>query len=142
MFCSSSPRCDHPYHYDFRLNGRRYRASTETSDKHKARDIEARLSDALHQRLTERFVNRRTAVLMKSMGKDAALLKVELGEDGTVLVEGEAIGRLRAAVSGNLPVAGPVFAPPLLAAELESLARCLAHDGAAAGVPRPEPAGG
>ena len=41
-FCATSPRCEHPYHYDFRLNGRRYRASTETSDKHKARDIEAR----------------------------------------------------------------------------------------------------
>lgn len=60
----------------------------------RARSAEQRLSDALHQRLTERFVNRRTAVLMKTMGKDAALLKVELAEDGTVSVEGEAIGHL------------------------------------------------
>ncbi len=60
----------------------------------RTRDIEVRLSDALHQRLTERFVNRRTSVLMKSMGKDAALLKVELNEDGAVMVEGEAIGHL------------------------------------------------
>ena len=60
----------------------------------RARSVEQRLSDALHQRLTERFVNRRTAVLMKTMGKDAALLKVELAEDGKVLVEGEAIGHL------------------------------------------------
>ncbi len=40
--CPKSPRCPHPWYYDFRVNGRRYRASTETSDKHRARDIEAR----------------------------------------------------------------------------------------------------
>jgi len=61
---------------------------------HRARAVEARLSDALHARLTERFVNRRTAVLMKSMGKDANLLKVDLAEDGKVSVEGEHIGHL------------------------------------------------
>ena len=36
------PRCQHFWHYYFRVNGRRYRASTDTPDKHKARDIEAR----------------------------------------------------------------------------------------------------
>ncbi|GAD48951.1 hypothetical protein NT2_04_03640 [Caenibius tardaugens NBRC 16725] len=60
----------------------------------RARAAEARLSDALHGRLTERFVNRRTAVLMKTMGKDANLLRVELAEDGAVSVEGEVIGHL------------------------------------------------
>lgn len=60
----------------------------------RARAVEARLSDALHQRLTERFVNRRTAVLMKTMGKDAALLRVELAEDGQVKVEDQVIGHL------------------------------------------------
>jgi len=53
----------------------------------RARSIEARLSDALHQRLTERFVNRRTAILMKSLGKDAGLLPVRLSDGGDVLVE-------------------------------------------------------
>ena len=60
----------------------------------RARGVEAKLSDALHQRLTERFVNRRTAVLMKSMGKDAALLRVVLVEDGKVMVEDHVIGHL------------------------------------------------
>jgi ATP-dependent RNA helicase SUPV3L1/SUV3 len=60
----------------------------------RARAAEARLSDALHQRLTERFVNRRTAILMKTMGKDAALLRVALDEQGHVTVEGEPIGHL------------------------------------------------
>ena len=36
----------------------------------RARAVEARLSDALHARLTERFVNRRTSVLMKHLGND------------------------------------------------------------------------
>jgi len=60
----------------------------------RARDAEARLSDMLHQRLTERFVNRRTSVLLRSMGKDASFLRVELGEDGAVTVEGQRIGHL------------------------------------------------
>ena len=60
----------------------------------RARAVEARLSDALHGRLTERFVNRRTAVLMKKLGPDAALLPVRL-EDETVLVDGEPIGLLK-----------------------------------------------
>lgn len=61
----------------------------------RARGVEARLSDALHARLTERFVNRRTAILMKTMGQDAALLPVTCDEDGTIAVEGEVIGCLR-----------------------------------------------
>ena len=60
----------------------------------RARAAEARLSDALHQRLTERFVNRRTAVLMRTMGKDAELLRVALDEAGRVLVEDQPIGHL------------------------------------------------
>ncbi len=59
----------------------------------RASAAEARLSDALHARLTERFVNRRTAVLMKKLGPDAALLPVTLNDD-TVLVDGEPIGVL------------------------------------------------
>lgn len=60
----------------------------------RAKGAETRLSDALHARLTERFVNRRTAILMKAVGKDPRLLKVELTEGDKVLVEGEAIGHL------------------------------------------------
>jgi ATP-dependent RNA helicase SUPV3L1/SUV3 len=60
----------------------------------RARAVEARLSDALHGKLTERFINRRTAVLMRKLGTDAGLLSVRL-EDAEVLVEGEHIGSLR-----------------------------------------------
>ena len=55
----------------------------------RARAVEARLSDALHQRLTERFVNRRTSVLMKSMGKDAGSVAGKAGNNGAVTVEGQ-----------------------------------------------------
>ncbi len=61
----------------------------------RARAVEAKLSDALHQRLTERFVNRRTAVLMKKLGGDASLLPVTLEDGGAVKVDGEEIGRLQ-----------------------------------------------
>lgn len=60
----------------------------------RAQAAEARLSDALHQRLTERFVNRRTAVLMRTMGKDAGLLRVALDDAGRVTVEDQPIGHL------------------------------------------------
>ena len=60
----------------------------------RARAAEARLSDALHARLTERFVNRRTTVLMRKLGADAALLPVRQDADGVVAVDDEPIGKL------------------------------------------------
>ncbi|BEV02419.1 helicase-related protein [Novosphingobium olei] len=60
----------------------------------RARAVETRLSDALHGRLTERFVNRRTTVLMRKVGGDAGLLPVRLSDAGTVLVDDEPIGHL------------------------------------------------
>ena len=42
LHCQKSPRCDHYWFADFRVNGRRYRVTTETADKSKARDIEAK----------------------------------------------------------------------------------------------------
>ncbi|MDG2004944.1 MAG: helicase-related protein [Novosphingobium sp.] len=59
----------------------------------RARAVEARLSDALHARLTERFINRRTTVLMKNLGPDAELLSFRLDGD-KVLVEDEYVGKL------------------------------------------------
>ncbi len=59
----------------------------------RARAVEARLSDALHVRLTERFVNRRSSVLLRQSGGDQGLLPVT-EDDGAVLVGGELIGRI------------------------------------------------
>ncbi len=60
----------------------------------RARAVEARLSDALHARLTERFVNRRTTVLLRKAGHDPALLPVRLSDAGAVIVDDEPIGFL------------------------------------------------
>ena len=56
--------------------------------------VEGRLSDAMHAALTQRFVDRRTTVLLRAIGQGAADVPVALDEDGTVRVDGEAIGRL------------------------------------------------
>ncbi|MES2291329.1 MAG: helicase-related protein, partial [Pseudomonadota bacterium] len=56
--------------------------------------VEERLSDALHARLTERFVDRRTSVLMRQVGGDVGLLDVAVDEDGLVTVEDEPLGRI------------------------------------------------
>ena len=60
----------------------------------RARGVEAKLSDALHARLTERFVNRRTTLLMRSMGEDGTALPVKLEGDGRLTVEDEVVGHL------------------------------------------------
>ncbi|MBO0904507.1 helicase-related protein [Jiella sonneratiae] len=60
----------------------------------KTRDIEDRLSDALHERLTKRFVDRRTSVLMKRL-RENAFMEAEIASDGTVSVEGHAVGELQ-----------------------------------------------
>ena len=57
------------------------------------RAIEDKLSDALHERLAERFVDRRTSVLMRRL-RENAMLDTEIGKTGEVVVEGHAIGRL------------------------------------------------
>jgi len=57
------------------------------------RAIEDKLSDALHDRLTQRFVDRRTSVLMRRL-RENAMLEAEITSSGDVLVEGQHIGNL------------------------------------------------
>ncbi len=57
------------------------------------RAVEDRLSDALHERLTQRFIDRRTSVLMKHLREDE-IQGVTLDESGGVAIGGELIGRL------------------------------------------------
>jgi ATP-dependent RNA helicase SUPV3L1/SUV3 len=59
----------------------------------RAREVEDKLSDALHERLTQRFVDRRASVLMKRL-KDSQSLLSHVGEGGAVEVEGHYVGRL------------------------------------------------
>lgn len=59
----------------------------------RTREIEDSLSDALHEKLTQRFVDRRTSVLLKKLRDDAPIL-AGVTEDGDVIVEGQFVGRL------------------------------------------------
>ena len=59
----------------------------------RTRALEDRLSDVLHERLTQRFVDRRTALLLRSM-RERGELEAAVEPDGAVLVDGERVGRV------------------------------------------------
>jgi ATP-dependent RNA helicase SUPV3L1/SUV3 len=61
----------------------------------RAREVEDLLSDALHERLTSRFVDRRAAHLMRRLeaGEDQELLSA-VTRRGEVIVEGHPVGRI------------------------------------------------
>ncbi|WP_288409394.1 helicase-related protein [uncultured Sphingomonas sp.] len=60
----------------------------------RTRGVEEKLSDALHDRLRQRFVDQRTTVLLRRIGAGAADLPVDVAADGAVSVDGHALGRL------------------------------------------------
>ncbi len=92
----------------------------------KTREVEDRLSDALHEQLTQRFVDKRTSVLMKSM-RDKESLFAEIEKDGRVVVEKHYVGKLE----------GFCFTPDLAAAGVHgkaarnAAAKVLVHELAA-----------
>ena len=57
------------------------------------RALEDRISDALHERLMQRFVDRRTSVLMRRL-KENVMLETDVKPTGEVMVEGQLVGRL------------------------------------------------
>jgi ATP-dependent RNA helicase SUPV3L1/SUV3 len=57
------------------------------------RAVEDRLSDALHGALTQRFVDRRTSVLLRRLKQKESLV-AEVTESGEVTVEGQVLGRI------------------------------------------------
>ncbi|WP_210527900.1 helicase-related protein [Rubellimicrobium arenae] len=61
--------------------------------REETRRVEDRLSDALHQALTERFVDRRTSTLARRL-RQKEVLVAEVDDKGAVTVEGHAVGRL------------------------------------------------
>ena len=60
----------------------------------RTRAIEDSLSDALHERLTQRFVDRRTSALIKGM-RDKDELNADIAEVGSITVENHFVGRLK-----------------------------------------------
>lgn len=65
----------------------------ESHWREQTRSVEDRLSDALHERLTQRFVDRRTSVLLRRLGQKEAMV-AEVNDAGEVTVEGEFVGKL------------------------------------------------
>jgi ATP-dependent RNA helicase SUPV3L1/SUV3 len=97
------------------------------------RAVEDKLSDALHERLTERFVDRRTSVLMRRL-RENTMLETEITKTGDVIVEGHAIGRLEGFRFAPASTAGTSDAKALsaaaqkaLAGEIEARANRIAH---------------
>src|SRR5881394_3129876 len=96
-----------------------------------ARGVEDKLSDALHERLAERFVDRRTSVLMRRL-RENTMLNTEIGKTGEVIVEGHVIGRLdgftfapEAAEAGSDAKALQATAQKALAGEIDARAEKL-----------------
>ena len=94
-----------------------HRASWVTNAKYwqeKARKIDDKLSDALHERLTQRFVDRRATIMARVL-MDGADLNAEIdAKEGTVKVEGEHVGHIKGLVFSPDPSildssARPVF---------------------------------
>nr|WP_315925684.1 helicase-related protein [Mesorhizobium sp. SP-1A] len=101
----------------------------------KTREIEDRLSDALHERLTKRFVDRRTSVLMRRL-RENTMLDAEISANGTVLVEGHHVGELQGfrftadqSAGGEDAKAVRAAAQKALAAEFEARAERFAASG-------------
>src|SRR5205807_2305059 len=97
------------------------------------REVENKLSDALHERLTERFVDRRTSVLMRRL-RENTVLETDIGKSGEVVVEGHVIGRLdgfmftpEASTAGSDAKALAGAAQKALAGEINARATRLAH---------------
>ena len=59
----------------------------------RTREIEDRLSDALHQALMLRFVDRRTSALLKTLNSEEDA-PAEIGPAGEVMIGGHTVGRL------------------------------------------------
>src|SRR5450631_2593166 len=99
------------------------------------RAVEDKLSDALHERLTERFVDRRTSVLMRRMRENTGL-DTTISKTGEVVVEGHVIGRLdgfmftpAASAAGSEAKALAGAAQKALAGEVDARAARLAQAG-------------
>lgn len=100
------------------------------------RRVEDILSDALHERLTQRFVDRRTSVLMRRL-RENTMLEAEITKTGDVTVEGQHVGRLEGFRFAPDPLAGDgeagkalrAAASKALAGEIDSRAEKLAGSG-------------
>jgi hypothetical protein len=90
MHCPSSPQCEHHWFYDFRVNRRRYRSTTDTGDKQAAKQIEARerarilegrhgirrQPDITFKQFSETYLRNHSALHKRSVERDRYTVKV------------------------------------------------------------------
>ena len=90
LHCPTSPRCEHYWHYDIRVNRRRYRASCEPADKQQAKNIEAkertrilearhgirRLPDITFRSFSDTYLKDHADLHKRSTHRDREILKV------------------------------------------------------------------
>ena len=88
----------------------------------RARQIEDKLSDALHESLTQRFIDRRTSVLMKRMQQREDLAS-SVEQDGAIHVEGEFVGHMKGLLFIPAEAAGEAHARTLRAASAKAVAQ-------------------
>jgi ATP-dependent RNA helicase SUPV3L1/SUV3 len=98
----------------------------------RTREIEDRLSDALHEGLTKRFIDRRTSLLMRKL-RENTHMEANIKPDGEIEVEGHLVGRLSGfrftpETGGESPEAkaANAAAAKVLASEIERRATRLA----------------
>ena len=87
----------------------------------RTRAVEDRLSDALHQALIKRFVDRRSSVLVRRLRQKERLL-AEVNDKGEVSVEAEHVGRIEGFRFRQDTSASPDQAKTLRAAAYQALA--------------------
>ncbi len=92
----------------------------ESHWREETRAVEDRLSDALHAALTQRFVDRRTSVLLRRLKQKEALV-AEVNDKGEVTVEGEFAGKLEGFRFRQDASATPDAARTLAQAALQAL---------------------
>ncbi|MEM8786732.1 MAG: helicase-related protein [Pseudomonadota bacterium] len=88
--------------------------------REETRAVEDRLSDALHAALTQRFVDRRTSVLMRRLKQKESLVAV-VNDKGEVHVAEQFVGRLEGFRFRLDPAAGAEEGKTLRAAALQAL---------------------
>ena len=84
------------------------------------RAVEDRLSDALHGALTQRFVDRRTSVLLRRLKQKESLV-ADVNDKGEVTVEGQVLGRIEGFRFRQDQTAGPDEAKTLRQAAIAAL---------------------
>jgi len=87
----------------------------------RTRKIEDRLSDVLHERLTQRFVDQRTSILVKKL-KDIKSLKSAVNSQGDVVVEGHFVGQIKGFVFISDTTEGTLAGRTVSAAAYRALA--------------------